>query len=40
MAVEWKCEHKRGSEYLFYPEEIVIKPENNGLSTETSSTRN
>ncbi len=30
MAVEWKCEHKRGSEYLFYPEEIVVKPENNG----------
>ncbi len=30
MAVDWKVEHKRGSEYLFFPDEIVVKPEDNG----------
>lgn len=30
MAVEFKLEHKRGTEYLFFPEQIKVKPELNG----------
>jgi len=30
MAVEWKDSHKRASEYKFYPEQLIIKPELNG----------
>ena len=30
MAVEFSVEHTRTSEYLFYPEDITIKPELNG----------
>ena len=30
MAHSFTTEHKRGHEYLFYPDEIVIRPEDNG----------
>lgn len=30
MAIEWNAEYKRNSEYLFYPEEIVVPAEFNG----------
>lgn len=30
MAVDFKVEHSRGSEYLFLPENILIKPDLNG----------
>lgn len=30
MAVQFKAEHRRGSVYLFFPQDIVIRPELNG----------
>ncbi len=30
MAIDFKTQHKRGSEYLFMPEDIAITPEMNG----------
>jgi ParB-like chromosome segregation protein Spo0J len=33
MSVQFKSEHKRGTEYLFYPEHLVIQPELNGRHT-------
>lgn len=29
MAVDWQVEHKRGSEYLFLPENLIVRPEDN-----------